>query len=296
MKLGKKVNLIFIPHEQSLPRHFRLPFWAMGLLSILALALLAGIVYIIVSYTMIAIDMSRLDKVREDVDIAERKIEVMNSALTKLEDEAKSLDYQRQTLLSMHTYENERLLDKEDKSLAKDAWTLEDLDLLIGRSDKLTDDLGIIDDNLKNKASLKDNLPTKLPTEGRLLTDYGNITYPITGKVQYHYGIDLVAERGMPIFAAGGGTITKSEFEEGYGLVVELSHGNGIITRYCHNLRNVAAAGDKVRRGDLIAYMGYTGNTTGTHLHYEVKVRGRYVDPKDFILEDIYNIEGKKIN
>jgi len=166
------------------------------------------------------------------------------------------------------------------------------LDQLLTRISNVDTNIDVIEQKLKEHKSLNDSLPTKLPANGYLAMDYGNVMSPFTGKIQYHYGIDIVAERGTPIYAAGGGIVTKSDVEGGYGLVVEISHGTGIASRYCHNLRNVVAAGDKVRRGDLIAYMGNTGQTSGTHLHFEVRVNNQPIDPKRFILDDIKDLDG----
>jgi murein DD-endopeptidase MepM/ murein hydrolase activator NlpD len=196
----------------------------------------------------------------------------------------------------MHTLENEKRQSEKDRTLDKTTWEDAELDELIVRIDSVEDNIGVIEQKLKNQKSLNDNLPTKLPANGYLVMDYGNVMSPFTGRVQYHYGIDIVAERGTPIYAAGGGIVTKSDVEGGYGLVVEISHGTGIATRYCHNLRNVVAAGDKVRRGDLIAYMGNTGQTSGTHLHFEVQVNSQPIDPKRFILDDIKDLDGITVN
>lgn len=296
MKLGKKVNIILIPHEESLPRQTRMPVWLIMLFSFLGVALLAGIVFVIVSYTLNVIDMGSMDKLKHDISISEKKIDIMTDALNQMEQHINNLKSEKQSLEAMHTLENERKVKKEAESVTKASWTVEDLDNLLSRANVLTDNLDIIEEQLKEKKSLKDNLPTRIPTEGVLAVDYGNITSPFTGKVQYHYGIDLVAERGTPLYAAGGGVVTKSGLDAGYGLIVEISHGSGITSRYCHNLRNVVTIGDKVKRGELIGYMGSTGQSSGTHLHYEIKVKNRPIDPKRFILEKMKRMDGTSLD
>ena len=296
MKLGKKYNLMFIPHEQSMPRQARLPLWLLILLSVLGVGFLVGITWVIIGYTLNMIDLGTMDKVKRDVAVAEKKIEIMNAAMDQMKTESQKLSLEKQKLESMHTLENEKRQSDADNRLDKTTWEDTELDELIIRIDSVEENIGVIEQKLKSQKSLNDNLPTRLPASGYLVMDYGNVMSPFTGRVQYHYGIDIVAERGTPIYAAGGGIVTKSDVEGGYGLTVEISHGTGVATRYCHNLRNVVAAGDKVRRGDLIAYMGNTGQTSGTHLHFEVRVNSQPIDPKRFILDDIKDLDGITIN
>jgi murein DD-endopeptidase MepM/ murein hydrolase activator NlpD len=296
MKLGKKYNLMFIPHEQSMPKQARLPLWLLIVLSVLGAGIIVGITWVIIGYTINMIDMGTMDKVKRDVAVAEKKIEIMNGALGQMKSESQKLGLEKQKLESMHTLENERRVPKDENTQDKTSWEDTELDALLTRVNNVDGNIDVIEQKLREQKSLNDSLPTKLPASGYLGTDYGNVTSPFTGKIQYHYGIDIVAERGTPIYAAGDGIITKSDVEGGYGLVVEISHGNGVSSRYCHNLRNVVAVGDKVRRGDLIAYMGNTGQTTGTHLHFEIRVNNQPVDPKRFILDDIKDMDGNTIN
>lgn len=296
MKLGKKYNLMFIPHEQSMPKQARLSLWLLIILSVLGIGILVGITWVIIGYTLNMIDLGTMDKVKRDVAVAEKKIEIMKGAMEQMKGESQKLSLEKQKLASMHTLENEKQQSDAGNRLDKTTWGDAELDELIVRIDNVEDNIGVIEQKLKNQKSLNDNLPTRLPANGYLAMDYGNVMSPFTGRVQYHYGVDIVAERGTPIYAAGGGIVTKSDVEGGYGLCVEVSHGTGIASRYSHNLRNVVAAGDKVRRGDLIAYMGNTGQTSGTHLHFEVRVNNQPIDPKRFILDDIKDLNGIIVN
>jgi len=296
MKLGKKYNLMFIPHEQSMPRQARLPLWLLILLSGLGVGIIGGITWIIIGYTLNMIDLGTMDKVKRDVAVSEKKIEIMKIAMEQMKGESQKLSLEKQKLESMHTLENEKRQSREDRTLDKTTWEDADLDELLTRIDNVDDNINIIEQKLKDQKTLNDSLPSKLPANGYIAMDYGNVMSPFTGRVQYHYGVDIVAERGTPIYAAGGGIVTKSDVEGGYGLTVEISHGTGVTTRYSHNLRNVVAAGDKVRRGDLIAYMGNTGQTSGTHLHFEIRVNNQPIDPKRFILEDIKDLNGITVN
>lgn len=98
-----------------------------------------------------------------------------------------------------------------------------------------------------------------------------------------HTGIDIGADSGTDILAAAGGTVTFSGQMSGYGNYIIIDHGNGIETAYGHCSKLLAEKGENVRRGDKIALVGSTGNSTGPHLHFEIKINGEFVDPLDYV-------------
>ena len=98
-----------------------------------------------------------------------------------------------------------------------------------------------------------------------------------------HAGIDLASPTGTPIYATADGVVDRAEWFGGYGNMVEIEHGKGIATRYGHMSRIAVRDGERVKRGDLIGYVGSTGRSTGSHLHYEVRIDGRAVNPMPFL-------------
>jgi len=113
---------------------------------------------------------------------------------------------------------------------------------------------------------------------------YGIRSDPFRGRAAMHAGIDLSGPLGTPIYATADGVVARSEWNSGgYGNLVEIDHGQGIQTRYGHLSRYLASAGQRVRRGDLIGLMGSTGRSTGSHLHYEVRIDGSAVNPVPFM-------------
>jgi murein DD-endopeptidase MepM/ murein hydrolase activator NlpD len=130
------------------------------------------------------------------------------------------------------------------------------------------------------------NYPTLMPiTGGTVTSGFGWRRDPINGGNAFHEGVDIPAPSGTPILAAGGGTVIYSGWRGGYGNVVFLCHGGGITTRYAHNSQNNVEVGERVERGQAIAYVGSTGRSISTHLHYEVLIDGQHVDPMIFITE-----------
>lgn len=129
-------------------------------------------------------------------------------------------------------------------------------------------------------AAIPSALPTATPMES---SSYGYRRDPFNGHIAFHAGIDFPGSFGQLIHAAARGRVSFVGRRSGYGNVVEINHGNGILTRYAHLSGFVAHVGDKVVRGQTIARMGSTGRSTGTHLHFEVRVRGAAVNPRPFL-------------
>jgi len=119
------------------------------------------------------------------------------------------------------------------------------------------------------------------PTPGytTITSPYGYRIHPITGEFKFHAGVDIGAPGGAPILAAAGGTVTISTYSRSYGNYVEIDHGNGLRTRYAHMSLRLASAGDTVTQGQEIGLVGATGDATGNHLHFEVRVNGVTYDP-----------------
>jgi murein DD-endopeptidase MepM/ murein hydrolase activator NlpD len=122
-------------------------------------------------------------------------------------------------------------------------------------------------------------LPTSMPVAARMSSGFGLRTHPTLGGTRMHSGIDLAAAAGTPIVATSDGRVDTASWNGGYGLFVSLDHGGGVETRYGHMSRLNVAAGQEVRKGQVIGYVGSTGRSTGPHLHYEVRKNGRPVNP-----------------
>ncbi len=130
--------------------------------------------------------------------------------------------------------------------------------------------------------------PTIAPTNGPLSSLFSTGRFhPVLRITRPHKGIDIAAATGEPILAPAKGVVRFAGNKgNGYGSMVEIDHGYGYITRFAHASRLLARTGDVVKRGDIIALVGATGLTSGPHLHYEVEVEGRQVDPLNFIIAD----------
>ena len=121
------------------------------------------------------------------------------------------------------------------------------------------------------------------PVSGEITSPYGYRTHPIWGTTIYHSGIDIGVDEGTPVHAADGGTVVWSGWMGGYGYAVVIDHGNGMSTLYGHNSELAVSEGQDVSKGQVIAYAGSTGNSTGPHVHFEVRISGDPVDPMGYL-------------
>ena len=129
-----------------------------------------------------------------------------------------------------------------------------------------------------------DGIPQVVPAEGGIITSgFGYRSDPFTGGGAFHPGLDFKGAYGAPIHAAADGTVSFVGQIRGYGNVVEVSHGNGLVTRYAHMSKTMATVGQPVAAGDVIGAIGSTGRSTGPHLHFEVRINNSVVNPRPFL-------------
>jgi murein DD-endopeptidase MepM/ murein hydrolase activator NlpD len=132
-------------------------------------------------------------------------------------------------------------------------------------------------------AGLAQNTPLQWPVLGAVTSPFGERKNPLGSGDDFHPGIDIAADRGAPIAAAAAGRVVSAGPDGGYGNLVVLDNGNGITTRYAHCSQIFARVGDIVTAGQTIAAVGSTGASTGPHLHFEVRVGDRAVDPQQYL-------------
>ena len=139
--------------------------------------------------------------------------------------------------------------------------------------------LNIVRRGVEQRERLAAATPTIWPTHGWLSAGYGARADPFNGEPDFHSGLDISADRGRPVYATADGTVESAGRNGDYGNLIVLQHGFGIVTKYGHLSKFAVARGQRVRRGDLIGHVGATGRATGPHLHYEVTVNGRLLNP-----------------
>jgi murein DD-endopeptidase MepM/ murein hydrolase activator NlpD len=144
--------------------------------------------------------------------------------------------------------------------------------------------LSLLEDVIMRSELMKEARPAGRPIgKGWISSYYGKRTDPFSGKIEMHKGMDFAGKKGSDIKAVASGVVTWSGERYGYGNLVEINHGNGYVTRYGHNDAILVKVGDAVERGQTISKMGSTGRSTGPHVHFEVLLNDRHIDPIRFV-------------
>jgi murein DD-endopeptidase MepM/ murein hydrolase activator NlpD len=145
--------------------------------------------------------------------------------------------------------------------------------------------VGEIKDYMSQQHDLYVSTPKGWPVDGRITSSFGRREHPRSGEAQFHSGVDIAADPGRPVRATADGIVSFSDWSGGSGNLVALEHGFGFSTYYAHNKMLNVKVGQKVKRGDIIGYIGSTGNSTGPHVHYEVWREGKPMNPLNYLEE-----------
>lgn len=141
-------------------------------------------------------------------------------------------------------------------------------------------------ENLSGRQSMLLSTPSTAPVKGWYTSRFGYRVSPYGGRPLMHQGLDIAAAPGTPVHAPADGIVSFAGYDSGYGKLVSIDHGYGVVTRYGHCSKLFVTVGQKVKRGDLLSAVGNTGQSTGPHLHYEVRINNVPVDPANYILEE----------
>jgi murein DD-endopeptidase MepM/ murein hydrolase activator NlpD len=159
---------------------------------------------------------------------------------------------------------------------------------LLEGSLELKDRFAEVLDVFERESARLSSIPSINPVssqEAWVSSGFGYREDPISGSRRFHDGCDIVAPRGTPVIAPANGIVTFGGWRDGMGRMVEIEHGHGYTTTYGHNDKLLVKKGDLVNRGDLIAYVGSSGRSTGPHLHYEIRLNGRLVNPWKYLVQ-----------
>lgn len=175
-----------------------------------------------------------------------------------------------------------------EEALAFDANNLDTLEVSIMALERQIQsselELSLMEQSMANQTLKESVSPKGRPVaKGWVSSQYGWRVNPFGGNREFHKGVDIAAVEGAKIIAVGGGVVTWSGPRYGYGNMVEVTHGDGYITRYAHNKSNTVKEGQAIKKGDQLGWVGSTGRSTGPHLHFEVIKDGQRVDPSKYL-------------
>jgi len=301
------MNIILFTNKRGQVWNFEINLPVTGLVAVAGLALLAGVLL----YTGFRLGADEVAYVAEwQGEVQEQRAEVARvkaSARDHLDALTLRVGQMQAQLLRLNAL-GERLVSQAD--IDDEEFNFDALPPVGGPQDvsglastELPDFLNMLDeltlglDDREQKLSVLERLlmdrslrervfPSGRPvTEGWLSSGFGKRADPFTGKQEYHDGVDFAGKEGADVMSVGDGVVTWSGKRSGYGNLVEINHGNGYVTRYGHNRKQLVEIGDTVRKGQMIALMGSTGRSTGPHVHFEVLRNGKPVNPSRYIAD-----------
>ena len=302
----RRWTVLLVPHGAGENRGFevsdRLFKLAAGVVGVLVLS---GLVFGWATVTK-SINLSRLGQLEQTNQLLAQELDRTRSQLASLNDTLAVIadrDREMRLLAGLEPTNSDVQqagvggpvgpLSTDDRALASGPAGLEalevraDLSGLVRRANLLSHSFDEAADSLRAHQNRLERTPSIMPTHGFLSSRFARVRiHPIFHDARAHEGIDIAAPMGTPILAAADGIVTDVGRQTGYGNIVTVDHGYGLVTRYAHASRIIAHVGQRVRRGDEIALVGNTGIATAPHLHYEVLVNGKQVDPLKYVFPE----------
>lgn len=276
-------------------------------LKFLSVAFLLGIfgfTYFNVNYK--SLDEIVLNKENEELklewEILQEKINGLSVTLTKLENDDDNyyrvvLDLEKldEAIRDGGAGGSQKYELPKSENVKEIALAYQQLNKISSRLEVETQSLMEIDNKATRFEDMMVTRPAMQPIDNRQLTRFNTIfgmrKHPIHGDWRNHNGLDLTADMGTPVYATGDGIVIEAKYNGGYGNVIFLSHGYGFETRYAHLSKFKVMNGQRVKRGDLIGYVGNTGLSTNPHLHYEVLYNNKWINPIYFMYRDLSQAE-----
>ena len=311
MNKEEDYSVVFFPGVTASPKRFRISrrwFRICGCsLLVILLGVVSSFVYFSQKYYYLANDEIELTELRRESKIRKVQAEKIATQVKNLESDMARLGLFEKKLRVITALEDSPQNSAKNWGVGGGSYGLSSYSFTTSLAheskalaNKLSNSLGHLTTQAKIKAislqeldhffkdqkSFLQSTPSIWPTRGWVTSGFGYRESPFTGLRENHEGWDIGARSGSAVRATADGMVTVAGRERGYGKLIEIDHGYGIVTRYGHNSKNLIKVGSKVKRGQIVALVGNTGRSTGPHLHYEILVNSVPTNPKNYILED----------
>jgi murein DD-endopeptidase MepM/ murein hydrolase activator NlpD len=259
------VTIMLIPHSNKKPLNLKVP--SIGILVSIVLWFI-GTIYVF----SVAVNAFEYQAMKKKLNYYSSQFLELEGTMTAL----KNAEGEFKRLFSLGS--KDKILENIDTSYSGSI----DMENLRQEIDKTIKDVTEIKNYLNLQKDIYCATPKGTPVEGPISSQFGKRENPISGADEFHAGLDISTNSGNPITATADGIVSFSGWNGGSGNLVVLEHGFGFSTFYAHNRTNVVRVGQKVKRGDVIGYVGSTGNATGPHVHYEIWKNRNPVNPNDY--------------
>ena len=287
---------IIVPHASSRLHKLRVPEQALYVLAVIGLISFFVTVGLGFNYARMAFRTSDYDQLQSENQ--ELKIEKKNLEVSALKLSSKIADLETLSERLTKALESDAFFKKLGNPNIKglggsttnystaDLLTnnlKENMDLMKNRADQLEDQFRSLQEIADNREELIRYTPGDWPIHGAIGSPFGRRADPFTGEPDNHMGIDIIGVWGTPVRAPADGVVIFAQRQSDYGNLIVVSHGNGVTTRYGHLSRFATRNGQVVHKGDVLGFVGTTGRSTAPHLHYEVRMNDRPVNPRTYL-------------
>jgi murein DD-endopeptidase MepM/ murein hydrolase activator NlpD len=289
-------TFIVVPHASLRLHKLRLPVQLLYLLAFIGIISFFVAVGLGFSYAKMAFkvaDYNQLQSENVDLKVQKKNLEVSTLKLNSKLSELETLSERLSTLFENDSL-NKRLkvnlpavggskVDYPTADLLNNSNLKTDMELLKDRTTDLESQLRLLEQVAEKRATILRFTPSIWPVRGHITSHYGNRMDPFNGDAEMHLGLDIAGIYGTPVHAAADGVVIYAARKAAYGNLVIIDHGNGLTTRHGHLSRFNVRVGQRIKRNDVIAFVGTTGRSTAPHLHYEVRMNDRPVDPRRYL-------------
>lgn len=289
-------TFIVVPNASSRLHKLRLPARALQFLAalgVLAFFVAVGLGFSYVKMAFKAADYEKLQAENTNLKVQKKNLEVAAVKLGEKLNSIQSLFERIQNLVENDSLTKRGKLnvpavggskvDYPTAELIGSANLKNGIDLLKDRTAEMETQLMLLEQIAQKKATIRRLTPTIWPVKGNITSHYGNRSDPFNGDAELHLGIDISALFGTQVHAPADGKVIYAQRKAAYGNVIIIDHGNGLTTRHGHLSRFTVKVGQKLRKNEVIGYVGTSGRSTAPHLHYEVRVNDRPVNPRNYL-------------
>jgi hypothetical protein len=291
----KSVTLVLIPHHGASMFQWRLPRWVWTGLILGLIALIGSAAWILGLHIHYQDELKRLHDERQAAKKAAMEIARGREAMVRVAKMEMDLRHMLKFKSDKALFNSNSVGGPSEDDVKRIGMLLddnmdraadkagEDMEAMVAAAKAREDRYNELAKYVEKKRSMLAAKPTAWPVHGWISSGFGSRVSPLSGEKGYHAGLDIANDIGTPVHATADGRVAYAGWEGGYGKLVVVSHGHGFSTYYGHLSEIKAAVGQSVRRGTVIGLMGQTGDATGPHVHYEIRVFGAAVDPTKYM-------------
>jgi murein DD-endopeptidase MepM/ murein hydrolase activator NlpD len=299
-------TIMIIPHSEEATYSLRLPLYALQIAAALLVLAIVGLSVLAYGYLTAAAEAREAQALREVNRAQQEEINALAVETQRMMEQVKAIDELVELVTDKLDLDPAAIENGVKEQASQNSTELQSIDSLVydraygsrssagGVLERASDNIALLQAIVPERSDTLDAVgdyvvqaeakPSLWPARGRISSGFGMRKTPYTSKgYQFHTGVDIIGAYESQIWASAAGKVTFTGYRGSYGNVIMIDHGYGYVTLYAHLAGFTVNAGDLVERGDLIGYMGASGRTTGTHLHYEVQVNGSPVNPYNYM-------------